>query len=71
VPPAGWRLMTRPERSDSGPIPPIVLVVLSLTLLVMCYLISQAPQLTDSGIESHAAFGTEECTSYLGTPYNC
>jgi len=44
---------------------------LSVVLLVTSYLMSQAPQPTYSATESQAAFGTESCTSYLGTPYDC
>jgi hypothetical protein len=58
-------------RDDTGPIPAIVLLFLSATLLVTCYLMSQAPQPTESGIESTAAFGFETCTSYLGTTFDC
>jgi hypothetical protein len=58
-------------RDDGGPFPAILLVVLSLTLLVTCYLMSQVPQPTYAGGESYAAFGTERCTTYLGTPYDC
>jgi hypothetical protein len=58
-------------RDDSGSLPAIVLVFLSVTLILVCFCMSQAPQPTDSGIESYAAFGSEACTSYLGTPYEC
>jgi len=58
-------------RDDPGPFPAIVLVFLSLTLLVACYLMSQAPQPTEPGIESSVAYGTPLCTSYLGTTFDC
>ena len=58
-------------RDDPGPLPAIVLVVLSLTLLVASYLMSQAPQPRQPGIQSTAAYGSVSCTSYLGTSYEC
>lgn len=58
-------------RDDAGPLPAIVLLFLSATLLVTCYLMSQTPQPTEPGIESTAAFGFEMCTSYLGTTFDC
>ena len=61
----------RDMRDEPGPVPAVLLVVLSVVLLVTSYLMSQAPQPTYSATESQAAFGTESCTSYLGTPYDC
>ncbi len=58
-------------RDDPGPFPAIVLVFLSITLLAASYFMSQAPQPTESGIESSAAFGVPVCTSYLGTTFDC
>jgi hypothetical protein len=58
-------------REDSGPLPAIVLVFLSFKLLVACCLMSQAPQPTEPGIESSAAFGIPSCTSYVGTTFDC
>ena len=58
-------------RDDPGPVPAIVLVFLSLTLLMASYLMSQAPQPTRPGIESTAAFGTVSCMTYNGTSYDC
>jgi hypothetical protein len=58
-------------RDDAGRLPAILLIVLSVTLLVACYLMSQAPQPGYPGTQSEATFGSETCTSYLGTPYDC
>jgi len=58
-------------RDDPGPFPAIVLVFLSVTLFVACYLMSQAQVPTEPGIESSAASGTPLCTSYLGTTFDC
>ena len=58
-------------RSESGPFPAIVLVFLSVTLLVTCYLMSQVPQPTGSGIETYSASDSAWCTSYLGTRFDC
>jgi hypothetical protein len=58
-------------RDDASPFPAILLVVLSLTLVVTCYLMSQVPQPTSTGGESYATFGSESCASYLGTSYDC
>jgi hypothetical protein len=63
--------MARYDRGDSGPFPAMVLVFLCVTLVVTAYLMSQAPQPTVSGIDTYAAVGSETCTSYLGTPYDC
>ncbi len=58
-------------REDPGPVPAIVLVFLSLTLLMASYLMSRAPQPSQPGIQSTAAFGSVSCTSYFGTSYDC
>jgi hypothetical protein len=58
-------------RSESGPFPAIVLVFLSLTMLVASYLMSQARQPSDSGIETSSASDSGWCTSYLGTRFDC
>jgi hypothetical protein len=58
-------------RDDPGPVPAVVLLFLSVTLLVACYFMSQARQPTESGIDSSAAFGAQSCTSYLGTTFDC
>jgi Na+-transporting methylmalonyl-CoA/oxaloacetate decarboxylase gamma subunit len=57
-------------RNDSGPFPAIVLVFLSLTLIVACYCMSQAPQPTEAGIETQATV-SESCAIYLSTPFGC
>jgi len=67
----GSRLRMLSMRDDPGLFPTIVLVLLSLTLLVACYFMSQAQQPTESGIDSSAAFGVQLCTSYLGTTFDC
>jgi hypothetical protein len=56
---------------DDGPLPSILFVVISLTLVAACYFMIQAPQPTSPGIESMPAEGRQMCTSYLGTPYDC
>jgi hypothetical protein len=67
----GRRLTATSMRSESGPFPAILLVFLSLTLLVACYLMSQVPQPTDSSIETYSASDSGWCTSYLGTRFDC
>src|SRR5438094_5610988 len=62
----------RPEvsamRDDPGPVPTILLLVLSLTLLATCYLMSQAPQPTESGIDTTPTYyGMTSCVPSLGT----
>jgi hypothetical protein len=58
-------------RDDSGVLPGLLLVFLSLTLTVACYLMSLTPPPTAPGLESYAAPGSESCTSYLGTTFDC
>jgi hypothetical protein len=58
-------------RDDSGALPGLVLVFLSLTLVVACYLMSLAPQPTAPGLQSSSASGSESCTSYFGTTFDC
>jgi hypothetical protein len=58
-------------RDDSGVLPGVLLVFLSVTLALACYLMSLAPQPTGPGNVSYAAPGGESCTSYLGTTFPC
>jgi hypothetical protein len=56
---------------NDGPFPVILLVMLSLTLVVTCYLMSQAQIPTTEGGRSAADSGQSWCVSYLGTAQQC
>ena len=56
---------------NDGPFPVILFVLISFTLVLMCYLMSRVQIPTTPGIESVAAPGDATCFSYFGTPERC
>ena len=56
---------------DDGPLPLVLFVLISLTVAITFYLMSQATIPSVPGNTSSPTYGTAICTSYLGTEVEC